>query len=219
MNLSTFIDHTLLAPTADEEQVVEICQETKRLGFASACLHPFWIAPMASRFPDTRLCTVIAFPLGLQTTGLYEAERAVLAGALELDIVVNPALVSRADWLLIEEDLLRYRRIFAEITLKLIIESCQRSDEEIIRLTELCSDTGFDFIKTSTGFAREGASLHAVALMKTHARAGLRIKASGGIKTLDQALAMIKAGAARVGTSSGASILAEWDAREKLARS
>ncbi|RYZ75279.1 MAG: hypothetical protein EOP04_33530 [Proteobacteria bacterium] len=121
MNLSTHIDHTILSPTAKRSQVEAICKETQTYGFASACIHPYWVAPMAAQFPNTRLCTVIAFPLGLQTTGQHEAERAVLAGAKELDIVVNPVQVSEANWKAIEDDLSTYRRIFSEITLKLII--------------------------------------------------------------------------------------------------
>ncbi|RZK35184.1 MAG: deoxyribose-phosphate aldolase [Hymenobacter sp.] len=185
MNLRPYIDHTILSPIATRTQVAAICKESKDYGFASACLHPYWVAPMASQFPDTRICTVIAFPLGLQTTGLHEAERAVLAGAKELDIVVNPVQVSEANWRAIEDDLSAYRRIFAEITLKLIIESCDRSDDEIIHLTKICSETGFDYIKTSTGFGKGGATIQVVTLMQKHAQKTLKIKASGGIKTAE----------------------------------
>lgn len=213
MDLRNAIDHTVLNPEAGRTQIVRLCEETLEHRFASACLHPHWVKEMARRFPALKLCTVINFPLGLSLDPLHEAERAVLAGASELDIVVNPALVMEGEWEAIEEELASFRRIFAEITLKLIIESCQRTDAEIIQLTELCSGVGFDFIKTSTGFAREGASLHAVELMAKHAQGDLKVKASGGIKSLAQAEAMLKAGASRIGTSSGIEILREFEAR------
>lgn len=207
MNLASSIDHTVLKPDATRAEVIKVCEETLEFGFASACIQPFWVAAMAERFPALRLCTVINFPHGMSINGLYEAERAALAGAVELDIVVNPALVAERAWDVISEELGSYRRIFPELTLKLIIESCQRTDSEIVRLTELCSDSGFQFIKTSTGFAREGATLHAVELMARHATKGLKIKASGGIKTKVQAEEFLQAGASRIGTSSGTSMI------------
>lgn len=207
MKLSAYIDHTVLKPDASRAEVTKICEETLEHGFASACLNPFWVGPMKELFPSLRICTVINFPHGMGVVGMHEAERAVLAGALELDIVINSALVRERSWDQIREELSSYRRIYPELTLKLIIESCNRSDLEIVQLTEICSEVGFDFIKTSTGFAREGASLHAVRLMAKHLSHGLGIKASGGIKTRQDAEEFIRAGATRIGTSSGISII------------
>ncbi|RYZ82008.1 MAG: deoxyribose-phosphate aldolase [Proteobacteria bacterium] len=207
MNLAATIDHTNLSPATKRSQIEAICQETETYGFASACIHPYWVAPMAKQFPNTRLCTVINFPLGLQTTGHHEAERAVLAGAKELDIVANPAKISEANWKALEDELNTYRQVFSEITLKLIIESCDRSSEEIIQLTKICGETGFDYIKTSTGWGKEGATIEAITLIKTHAPKHLKIKASGGIKTAEQTLEMIKAGAHRIGTSNAIKIM------------
>lgn len=211
MDFPSTIDHTLLRPEASRAEIVKVCEETLEFGFASACLHPFWVKPMAERFPSLNICTVINFPLGLHTVVLQEAERAVIEGARELDIVVNPVHVMESNWDAIEEDLKSYRKIFQEIKLKLIVESSNRSDDEIIKLTEICSFTGFDFIKTSTGFAKEGASVRAVSLMAKHAKDGLYVKASGGIRTLADAWSMINAGAVRIGTSNGVALYQEYE--------
>ncbi len=209
--LASMIDHTALAVETSRADILRLCEDVRREGFASACLHPFWLKEMAPLFPDIRLCTVIGFPLGLTTTKLYEAQKAAEQGAVELDIVINHAWVMEEDWQSIREELNSFRHIFPELGLKLIIETCRLTDAQIITLTRLTRDAGFDWIKTSTGFAAAGATVESVRLMKQHAGEKMEVKASGGIKSLATALAMIEAGATRIGTSSGLLILNEWE--------
>ncbi|RYZ58861.1 MAG: deoxyribose-phosphate aldolase [Proteobacteria bacterium] len=211
--LAAMIDHTLLHVEAGEKEIEQLCRDAQRENFASVCIHPYWLEVMAPRFPHVRFCTVIGFPLGMQTVKLHEAQHAVQAGAVELDIVVNHAFIVAKNWKAISEELESFRHIFPEIGLKFIIETCRLQDEETVKLTELASHAGFDWIKTSTGFAASGARVEDVALMKAHAGSRMQVKASGGIRNLKAAEEMIVAGARRIGTSAGLQILAEFDAR------
>ena len=205
------IDHTALAVETPRLDILRLCEEVRSEGFASACIHPYWLKEMAPRFSDIRLCTVIGFPLGMQTIKLYEAQKAAEDGAVELDIVLNHAWVMDGQWASIAEELSSFRHVFPEITLKLIIETCRLSPEQIIKLTALASEASFDWIKTSTGFAASGATVEAVRLMKKHCKDGMQVKASGGIRSLESTLAMIEAGATRIGSSSGLAILKEFE--------
>jgi deoxyribose-phosphate aldolase len=208
------IDHTLLAVEGSEAAVEQLCREAEAEGFASVCIHPYWLELMQPRFPRVKFCTVIGFPLGMQSRDVkfYEAQKAVEAGALELDIVINHALVMGQKWQELSDELKTYRRLFPEIGLKLIIESCRLKEDEIIKLCEISRLAGFDWIKTSTGFAASGATTKDVAVMKAHAGQRMAVKASGGIRNLKSAQEMIAAGAGRIGTSAGMTILAEFEA-------
>lgn len=215
--LAAMIDHTLLNVEGSEAAIEQLCRDAERENFASVCIHPYWLERMAPRFPRVRFCTVIGFPLGMHTAEvkMHEAQRAVQAGAVELDIVLNHALVLAKDWAIIADELKSFRHIFPEIGLKLIIETCRLQEDEISKVTELAAAAGFDWIKTSTGFAAGGASAKDVALMKARAGAKMQVKASGGIRNLKAAEEMITAGARRIGTSAGLTILAEFDAGTK----
>ena len=215
-NLASMIDHTVLGVETPRQDIVRLCGEVQREGFASACIHPFWVKEMAPQFPDIRLCTVIGFPLGMSTIKLYEAQKAAESGAVELDIVVNHAWVMDENWKSIAEELSSFRHVFPEVTLKLILETCRLTDEQIIKLSSLASSASFDWIKTSTGFAASGATFEVVRLMKSQCKGGMQVKASGGIRNLESTLAMIEAGASRIGTSSGLAILKEFEVKRGI---
>jgi deoxyribose-phosphate aldolase len=215
--LAAMIDHTLLNVEASRAEIEQLCRDAEAENFASVCIHPYWLEEMVPRFPRVKFCTVIAFPLGMQTSEvkMHEAQKAVQAGAVELDIVINHALVAAKNWSAIREELQSFRHIFPEIGLKLIIETCRLNEQEIIQLSELTAQAGFDWIKTSTGFAASGANVKDVALMKAHSGTQMQVKASGGIRNLASTEAMLEAGARRIGTSAGLTILKEFDARAK----
>lgn len=206
-DLASTIDHTILRVDATRADIEKLGREALSYRFASVCIHPYWLPFLREKFPDLRLCTVIGFPLGLQNVKLEEARDAVAKGADELDIVVNHVQVMEGDWPAIGRELSAFRREFPQQTLKFIIESGRLNDTQIAALSRLAAETRFDFVKTSTGFAEKGATLDAVRLMKANVSGETKVKASGGIRDWPTAKAMIEAGADRIGTSSGLSIM------------
>lgn len=213
-NIQRFIEHTLLKPTITDLEVDKLVAEAKEFGFVGVCVPPFWVKRAQREIgeADIQLVTVIGFPFGYQMTEarLEEIKRAINDGANELDIVMNiSAFKTGLPWTKI--DLVKAAQLCHEHQriLKVIIETAYLSDEEIETATLLCKNAGADFVKTSTGYAPEGAKVEHIKLMRTLLPSHVGIKASGGIKTLAHAKAMIEAGADRIGTSSGLSIMKE----------
>ena len=212
--LAAMIDHTLLKATATQTQIEKLCREAIEHQFASVCVPPYYVSLVAillAREEQVKCCTVIGFPLGYDdtTTKLFALQQAIQAGAEELDVVINVAAIKNGSWDYIENELMLLSRLTKQSNklLKIIFETCYLSDDEITRLATLCAKTGVDYVKTSTGFGTGGAQLHHIELMKRAVNGKCRIKASGGIRTWEEARAMIDAGVHRIGASAGVEIL------------
>lgn len=207
------IDHTLLKNTAIRKDIELLCSEALEFGFASVCVHPFYVGMCSSILhkSSTKVCTVIGFPHGMHRTGVKIAEtmQAIHDGAHEIDMVIQVGALIDGDKDIVWNDI----RSVADTAhqsgavVKAIIETSVLTDEQKISACEIVSDAGADFIKTSTGFAGGGATIEDIQLLRTHVSPEIHIKASGGIRTIEQAMAMIEAGATRIGTSSGVSML------------
>lgn len=212
MNLAHYIEHTNLSPLVDSQAIDRLVSEAKEYGFLGVCVPPFWVkrAKREIGLAKVLLVTVAGFPLGytMTETKLEEITHAINDGADEIDVVWNiSAFKSGSPWTKIEIAKCAKRAHDHQKVLKVIIETAYLSDEEIVSACKLCVDAGADFVKTSTGFAPAGAKVDHVALMRKSIPAHVGIKASGGIKTQDQAIKLIDAGAIRIGTSSGTSIV------------
>ena len=211
MNLSEFIDHTNLNKTATAEDIMKLCEEAKKYHFPTVCISPYYVKAASEylKGSTTEVCTVIGFPNGYQTkeTKQYEAIDAIHNGAKEIDMVININALKNKDYDYVKDEIETIRDSIDGKVLKVIIETCLLTDDEIIKMTEICNETFVNFIKTSTGFDKEGATLHTVKLMKKHKGEVLEIKASGGIKTTNDAIKFIEAGATRIGTSHGVEII------------
>ena len=211
ITLASYIDHTLLKPTATHIEIEKICKEGLEYGFAAVCVPPPFVAMV--RRAGVRTATVIGFPFGYSTGGAkeVEVERAIADGADELDVVINLVFVKEGNWLGLSAEMERLvERVHGEGRLiKVIIESGVLTEEEIIRCCELYAPLGVDFLKTSTGYAERGATVEAVRLMRAHLPAAVRIKASGGIRDARFARELIVAGADRLGCSASVKIVRE----------
>jgi deoxyribose-phosphate aldolase len=207
------IDHTVLKADALTEDIRNLCLEAKEYNFASVCVNPFYV-PLCSRMlenSDVKVCTVIGFPLGANesTTKRFEAEMAVNNGAQEIDMVINIAKLKEGDYNYIYKDIsevVEAAKLGNALT-KVIIETCYLTDDEKIKACIISSKAGADFVKTSTGFGSSGAEAGDVALMKYLSGSKMKVKASGGIRTREDAEIMMSMGADRIGTSSGVKIL------------
>jgi len=211
-DLSPLIDHTLLKPEATGAQVEVLCAEALAYGFASVCVNPLWVPLAASllKGSSVRTCTVVGFPLGAtaRRAKAFEAEIAQLDGAQEVDMVLAIGAAKTGDWESVRRDLEALRSATPPPTvLKVILETCLLDDAEKIRACELASDAGLDFVKTSTGFSTGGATEADVALMRRTVGPGLGVKASGGIRTYEVALRMVRAGATRLGLSASLAVV------------
>lgn len=214
-HLHRLIDHTLLKPTATEADIRRLCQEAEQYQFYAVCVHPVYV-PLARQTlseTDVKVCTVVGFPLGLHPVDVkqLEATGAVADGADELDYVINMAHVKNGEWDLIEDEMIAMRLVKEEasrpLVVKAILETGYLTGEELVRLCKMAADCGLDFVKTSTGFGPGGATAEHVALMRHIVGEKCGVKASGGIRTKDDAVRMVQAGANRIGTSSGIHIL------------
>jgi deoxyribose-phosphate aldolase len=212
-NIAQFIDHTLLTPTATETEINKLCDEAITYGFFSVCVHPFFIKNAAKVLSktDIKITTAIGLPLGmtLPRVKVYEAIEAVLAGADELDIVINLAEVKAHNWRAVKKEISDLITATPVTLHKIIIETHYLSDREKIKASLAAMEAGAEFVKTSTGFAPSGAEMRDVAMIKDATKAKIGIKAAGGIKTLEDVLNFISAGATRIGTSSGVVIMRE----------
>ena len=207
------IDHTLLKNTAIRKDIELLCSEALEFGFASVCVHPFYVGMCSSILhkSSTKVCTVIGFPHGMHRTGVKIAEtmQAIHDGAQEIDMVIQVGALIDGDKDIVWNDI---RSVVdtahqSGAVVKAIIETSVLNEEQKISACEIVSDAGADFIKTSTGFAGGGATIEDIRLLRSHVDPDIQVKASGGIRTFEQALAMIQAGATRIGTSSGVSMI------------
>lgn len=212
---ASLIDHTLLKPEATENDIKKLCNEAIQFGFASVCVNPSWVKK-ASEFlngSNVPVCTVIGFPLGatLPDVKAYEARRAIFNGAREVDMVINIGALKSGDDCAVEDDIRAVAEAAHEnkVLLKVIIETALLTDEEKVRACLASKNAGADFVKTSTGFAKGGATADDVALMRRTVGRNLGVKASGGVKGIDDARAMFEAGATRIGASVGVKIAQE----------
>jgi deoxyribose-phosphate aldolase len=211
MNLAKLIDHTILKPVASKEDVAKICQEAREYGFCSVCVNPYWVsyAKELLQGTDVKVCTVIGFPLGANTSAVkaYETQDALKNGAEEIDMVINLGALKSKDYETVLNDIKAVRAACEGFILKVIIETSQLTEEEKVKACELSAEAKADFVKTSTGFTGGGATAPDVALMKKSIPAEMQVKASGGVRTREDFDAMVAAGATRIGASSGVKII------------
>ncbi|AEF85946.1 deoxyribose-phosphate aldolase [Treponema primitia ZAS-2] len=218
--LAKFIDHTLLKPEADTAGIDKLCAEAKQYGFYSVCINSAYVARCAKTLAgsEVKVCVVVGFPLGAMgaEAKAFEAEYAVKNGADEIDMVMNIGAMKSGDLSLVEGDIAQVRKACAgncvassgkKALLKVIIETCLLTEAEIVSACTIALKAGADFVKTSTGFSTHGATVEHVALMRKTVGAAAGVKAAGGVRTYEDALAMIKAGATRLGTSGGIKII------------
>ncbi|WP_158849396.1 deoxyribose-phosphate aldolase [Algibacter sp. L1A34] len=209
--LNTYIDHTLLKPTATKNEIIKLCKEAKEYQFFSVCVNSCYVALAKSELKNSKVnvCSVIGFPLGAMSTQakVEEAKSALNDGADEIDMVINIGLLKSKDFDAVWKDIEAVKEIMPNNILKVILETCYLEEVEIIKASELAIQSGADFIKTSTGFGTGGATIEDVKLMKSVAKNEVKIKASGGIKDTKTALEFINIGAERLGTSSGIAII------------
>lgn len=209
------IDHTLLKATATEEQIKALCADAKTHGFKSVCVNPCWVPVCARELAgsDVLVCTVVGFPLGANSTAVKaeEARRAVAEGAREIDMVINVGWAKAGDWKAVQDEIAAVVDASRPAIVKVIIETCYLTREEKIAACRAAVAAGAAFVKTSTGFGTGGATVDDVRLMKEAVGTGAEVKASGGIRTLADAIAMLEAGATRIGASAGVSILQEFE--------
>jgi deoxyribose-phosphate aldolase len=212
MNLASYIEHTNLKPTLTINDIDQLVEEARRWTFLAVCVPPFWVKRASREIGKEKiiLVTVAGFPLGynMTETKLDEIQRAIDNGADEIDVVWNiSAFKTNLPWTKIDLAKCSLLAHNHQKLLKVIVETAYLSDPELERACKICADAGVDFVKTSTGFAPAGATIEHIAIMKKTLPSHVGIKASGGIKTAEQTIAMINAGANRIGTSSGISIL------------
>ncbi len=211
MELSKYIDHTVLAADATRQKIIDLCREARENNFASVCINSSWVALAKKELEGSgvNVCTVVGFPLGAASSAAkaFEAETAVKDGASEVDMVINVGALKSGMYDFVEEDIKAVRKAVGNKVLKVIIETCLLTDEEKKIACQLSEKAGADFVKTSTGFSKGGATVEDVRLMRASVSERVQVKASGGIRSYETALAMIEAGATRLGTSSGIAII------------
>lgn len=211
MQRAKLIDHTLLKPIATKSDISRLCQEARQYHFCSVCVNPFWVsfAKEQLKGSDVKVCTVIGFPLGANTTAVkaFETAQAIKDGADEIDMVINNGALKAKDYTTVLEDIRAVRQTCLGHVLKVIIETSQLTDEEKIKACELCAKADADFVKTSTGFIGGGATPQDVELMRKSIPVHMEVKASGGVRSREEFDKMVAAGATRVGASSGVKIV------------
>ena len=210
-NYAAMIDHTLLKAEATSDQIAKICEEAKQYGFASVCVNPTWVKFAAEKLEGAQsvVCTVIGFPLGANTSAVkaFETKDAIANGAGEIDMVINIGALKEGNYNLVREDIKAVVDAANGTLVKVIIESCLLTDEEKVKACELSVEAGADFVKTSTGFSTGGATAADIALMRKTVGPKIGVKASGGVRSLEDMKLMIENGATRIGASSGVAIM------------
>lgn len=207
MNYNKLIDHTCLKANASIEEIKTLCREAKEFGFMSVCVNPSFI-PLCKKElmgSEVKVCTVIGFPLGATLTQakVLETREAVFEGADEIDMVINVSMLKAGNFKYVGDEIARIRHSCKDQLLKVIIETCLLTDEEKIKACELAIAADADFVKTSTGFSTGGATAEDIALMRKIVGPAMGVKASGGIRTAEDLIKMVEAGATRIGTSAG----------------
>lgn len=211
-NIASYIDHTLLKPESTESQVIQLCKEAAEFKFASVCVNPTWVETAAAELAGTevKVCTVIGFPLGASTpeTKAFETTDAISKGAGEIDMVLNVGALKSGNTDHVKKDIEAVvNAAKGKAIVKVILETCLLTDEEKATASRLSKEAGADFVKTSTGFSTGGATVEDVKLMRETVGLDLGVKASGGVRSLEDVQAMIEAGATRIGASSGVKIM------------
>lgn len=211
--LAGMIDHTLLKPTTTKKDIMRLCREAKKYRFAAVCVNPTYVSLAAKllKNTDVKVCTVIGFPLGATTTEVkaFETENAIKNGAQEVDMVINIGMLKSGNYGFVKRDIEAVVKAAGDAITKVIIETCYLSDKEKVKACMLAKKAGADYVKSSTGFGSRGATIADVRLMRKIVGKKMGVKAAGGIRTFEDAVAMIKAGATRIGTSHAMSIMAE----------
>jgi deoxyribose-phosphate aldolase len=213
--VARYIDHTLLKPEASRQEIEKLCEEARAFSFASVCVNPTWVRDCAVLLHGSpvKVCTVVGFPLGATTTDVkvYETRRAIFDGATEIDMVINIGALKSGDDRVVERDIRAVVEAAHEgcAIVKTIIETALLTDDEKLRVSGLAREAGADFVKTSTGFSKGGATVADIELMRQAVGAQLGVKAAGGVKDLASAREMIAAGATRIGASAGVRIVQE----------
>ncbi|MGL4336158.1 MAG: deoxyribose-phosphate aldolase [Turicibacter sp.] len=211
MLVNKLIDHTVLKPDTTKEQILQLCKEAKQFDFASVCVNPTWVSLCANELKgtDVKTCTVIGFPLGatLKEVKAFETKCAIEAGATEIDMVINVGAAKDGNFELVYEDIKAVVDAANGVLVKVIIETCLLTDEEKVKACEASVKAGANFVKTSTGFSTGGATAEDVALMRKTVGANIGVKASGGVRSAQDMNVMVEAGANRIGTSGGVSLV------------
>jgi len=215
--LAKLIDHTLLKPDATKDDITRLCKEAKKYGFWSVCVNPTYVslATEILRGSDVKVCSVVGFPLGANVSEVkaFEAEKAISDGASEIDMVINIGGLKSHDYELVKRDICkvveRAKALRKDTIVKVIIETGLLTEDEKVLACRLVKEAGADFVKTSTGLNSSGATIHDVKLLRKTVGPNFGVKASGGIKTCRNAIELVKAGANRIGTSSGVAIIGE----------
>ena len=210
-SLAKYFDHTILKPAATKGDIIKVCEEARQFGFFSVCVNPVHVKTAGEQLAGSmvKVCSVVGFPLGAHTSEIKAAETiaAIKDGAHEIDMVINVGALIENNFAKVEADIFAVVTAAKGKTVKVIIETCLLNSDQKITACKIAEKAGAHFVKTSTGFAGGGATCDDVALMKKTIGNALKIKASGGIKTLEDTLKMIEAGADRIGSSSGAAII------------
>ena len=211
MNIASYIDHTLLAADATQERIEKLCQEAREWHFASVCVNTCWAKLCAQLLEGSgvNVCVVVGFPLGAMSTEakVFEAKKAIEDGATEVDMVINIGWLKDHKDSQVEDEIRQLKKACGDKHLKVIIEACLLTEEEKVRACKLSVAAGADFVKTSTGFSKGGATVEDVALMRKAVGNACKVKASGGIRDFKTAKAMVEAGADRLGCSAGIAIV------------
>ncbi|MDY4642118.1 MAG: deoxyribose-phosphate aldolase [Erysipelotrichaceae bacterium] len=207
----TYVDHTLLKPTATWNQIKTLCEEAMKYHTASVCIPCSFISRAHEAFPELNLCTVVGFPLGYSTTAskLFETREALHNGASEIDMVVNLGDVKEGNFDKVTQEIRELKKACGDKILKVIIETCYLTEEEKIELCHCVTDGGADFIKTSTGFGSAGATFDDIKLFRKHIGPGVKIKAAGGIRTYEDIVTYIELGCDRLGCSAAIKVLGD----------
>lgn len=217
-NINKLIDHTLLKAFATENDILKICEEAKQYNFKSVCVNPANVsfAKKALEGSDVLVCTVIGFPLGANTIEVkaFETKDAIINGADEIDMVINVGKAKEHDYDYIEKEIAEVVKASNGKTVKVIIETCYLTDEEKVEVCKRAAKAKANFVKTSTGFGTGGATVSDVRLMKNSITDDMFVKASGGVRNLEDLQAMVEAGASRIGASSGVAIMNDQESKE-----
>ena len=218
MKLNKYIDHTLLKPEATKTQIENLCKEAIKYDFVSVCVNPTHVAYCAKllKNSDVKVCTVIGFPLGSNTTEtkVFETKNAIENGADEIDMVINIGALKDKNYNFVKEDIESVVKAANSKLVKVILETCLLTEEEVKEACKLSQEAKADYVKTSTGFSKSGASVEMVKIMYDTVHDTMKVKASGGVRTYDDAIKMIEAGASRIGTSNGVGIVTGHEGKD-----
>ena len=211
MKTNKLIDHTLLKSNATKDQIKKLCDEAKEYDFASVCVNPYWVPFCREELKDSdvKVCCVVGFPLGANASEVkaFETKKAISDGADEVDMVMNIGEHLAENYDVVLNDIKAVVEAADGKCVKVILETCLLTDEQIVKACELCVEANATFVKTSTGFNAAGANPHVVKVMKDTVKDNCKVKAAGGVRNADDLKAMVEAGAERIGTSSGVALM------------